>query len=210
MPNWHAFASARAHLARLTGTESGTRFAQADSPWPAPFPPPPPRPSGVVRRLPRYYGSVRLPTPVHHRRTPLGFPMRPAANWPQTTVGSPGSRARCFRACAGSQTARGPVAPRDLGTHQFCLPPASTASAPRTARCCGDDLSRLNGRPARSPVNASRGQLPAPMHDSGPAWVANPSPYRTLIYCTSPVLTGARKPSPPNLAEPGPPARGGS
>jgi len=29
---------------------------------------------------------------------------------PQVVVGSPGSRARCFRACSGSQTARGPLA----------------------------------------------------------------------------------------------------
>ncbi len=32
---------------------------------------------------------------------------------PQAVVGSPGSRARCLRACSGSQTARGPFASRD-------------------------------------------------------------------------------------------------
>jgi len=31
---------------------------------------------------------------------------------PQADMGSPGSRARCFRACSGSQTARGPFASR--------------------------------------------------------------------------------------------------
>ena len=34
---------------------------------------------GVVQRLPRYYGAVRLPTSVHHRRLSLDFPVRPAA-----------------------------------------------------------------------------------------------------------------------------------
>ena len=34
---------------------------------------------GVVRRLRRYYGPVRLPVAVHRRRTSLDFPTRPAA-----------------------------------------------------------------------------------------------------------------------------------
>jgi hypothetical protein len=34
---------------------------------------------------------------------------------PQATAGSPGSRTRCFHACTGSLTARGPGAPRDGG-----------------------------------------------------------------------------------------------
>jgi hypothetical protein len=34
---------------------------------------------GLVRRLPRYYGAVRLPALVHHRRVSLDFPMRSAA-----------------------------------------------------------------------------------------------------------------------------------
>jgi hypothetical protein len=31
------------------------------------------------------------------------------------------------------------------------------------------------------------------MHDSEPVWIANPSPYETLIHNTLPVLTGAPK-----------------
>ena len=34
----------------------------------------------------------------------------------QKDAGSPGFRARCFRACAGSLTARGPVLPRQCGS----------------------------------------------------------------------------------------------
>jgi len=63
----------------LSGSASGTSFAGTDSPWPGPFPPPPP-PTGItpafVRRLPRYYGPVRLPMSVHRSRTPLGFSAR--------------------------------------------------------------------------------------------------------------------------------------
>src|SRR3989304_3497280 len=33
---------------------------------------------GVVRGLRRYYGPVRLPVSVHHRRVSLDFPTRPA------------------------------------------------------------------------------------------------------------------------------------
>src|SRR2546428_5436355 len=36
------------------------------------------RSPGFVRRLPRYYGAVRLPTSVHHRRASWNFPVRPA------------------------------------------------------------------------------------------------------------------------------------
>jgi hypothetical protein len=50
-----------------------------------------------------------------------------------------------------------------------CLPPAPTASASR--RMC---LSRLNTRPARSPVNASTPPLRAAPHDSGPVWITVP------------------------------------
>src|SRR5258707_1109786 len=42
---------------------------------------------GVVRGLPRYSGSVRLPRSVRHRRTSLDFPMRPKAT---AALGSPG------------------------------------------------------------------------------------------------------------------------
>jgi len=63
---------------------------------------------GVVRGFRRYYGSVRLPRSVHHRRASLDFPTRPVPPSGPADLGSPGSRARCFRACSGSLTARGP------------------------------------------------------------------------------------------------------
>ena len=76
--------SARGRWSREPGSMSGTRCRQTDFPWPAAFPPPPPRPShcrpSFVRRLPRYYAAVRLPSAMAHRRTPEGFPMRSALN----------------------------------------------------------------------------------------------------------------------------------
>jgi hypothetical protein len=52
-------------------------------------------------------------------------------------------------------------------------------------------ISRLNTWPARTPVNASPGPLRGPAHDSGPVWLAMPSPYDSFIQHTSPVLIGA-------------------
>ena len=64
-----------------------------------------------------------------------------------------------------------------------CGPPLIlTASAPRRLV-----LSRLNTRPVRLPVNASTLPLQAAPHDSGPAWVASPSPYDCFIHTTMPV-----------------------
>jgi len=67
------------------------------------------------------------------------------------------------------------------------LPLLLTASASRSK-----GLTRLNTRPARSPVNASAPPLRASPHDSGPVWVTIPSPYDFCIHYTSPVLTGAQ------------------
>src|SRR5579875_4070033 len=62
-----------------------------------------------------------------------------------------------------------------------------TASASR-----GRLLTRLNTRPARSPVNASSLPSRAAPHDSGPVWVANPAPCDSFIHYTSSVLTSAQ------------------
>src|ERR1700739_594521 len=67
------------------------------------------------------------------------------------------------------------------------LPHLLPASASRS-----EFLTRLNTRPARSPVNASTPPLRAAPHDSGSIWVANPLPYYFFIHYTSPVLTGAQ------------------
>ena len=95
-------------------------FCSKGSPWPAPFPPP-------LRRLlvglcsRDFFGTTGLsdfPWSFIIWRASLDFPMRPVTGpqRSQATMGSPGSRARCFRACAGSSTARVRRASRDADT----------------------------------------------------------------------------------------------
>src|SRR5437016_5276224 len=62
------------------------------------------------------------------------------------------------------------------------LPLSPTASASRS-----EFLTRLNTRPAPSPVNASTSPLQATPHDSGSVWVASSLPYDFCIHYTSPV-----------------------
>jgi hypothetical protein len=48
-------------------------------------------------------------------------------------------------------------------------------------------LTRLNTRPARSPVNASTSPLRVTPHDLGPMWVATSHSCDSFIHYTSPV-----------------------
>jgi hypothetical protein len=125
-----------------------------------------------------HYGAVRLPMVVHHRRRPLDFPMRPAA--PSATGDH--RRSRFSReVCPDMLGVSDRAGLRGVSRYRRprCgLPLPSTASASRR-----NLLSRLNTRPARPPVNASR----TAAHDSGPVWVATPSPYDSCIRNTSPV-----------------------
>ncbi|GEM_PF-3966585 len=117
----------------------------------------------------------------------LDFPTRPARPSGPVNMGSPGSRARCFRACSGSLTARGSGASGD-GRRVGCgLPLPPTASALRSKF-----LSRLDTRPARTPVNALPMPSRTPAHDLGPLWAANPSTYDSFIHYTLPVYPGAQ------------------
>src|SRR5206468_3094481 len=130
------------------------------------------RSSGIVRRLRRYYGPVRLPLAIHRRRTSLDFPTRPAGPSPTGGQGlSRFSREACRRMHGVSDRAGLPGVSRYR--RPGCgLPLTSTASASRSKV-----LSRLNTRPAPSPVNASRPSSRTVAHDSGPVWVAIPSPW---------------------------------
>ena len=52
-------------------------------------------------------------------------------------------------------------------------------------------ISRLNGWPARTPVNASPPPSRTTAHDSGPSWIATPSMSGVLIPFLMPVYPGA-------------------
>ena len=128
---------------------------------------------GFVRRLLRYYGSVRLPISVHHRLQPFDCPTRSAD--PAITEANGISRfpskvhpyMRGVFDRAGFQDVLPWRRPR------CCLPPNSRTSAPRSNPPRGGALiSQLNTQPARPPVNASPSPLRTPMHDSGPVWLA--------------------------------------
>ena len=149
---------------------------------------------GFVRQLLRYSGPVRLPVLVHLGLAPFGFPSRPAAPSAAGEHGTsrfpcealPGMRGVSDRAgtCDVSPWRRADFAFRIQGRRR--LPEGV--------------ISRLNTRPARSPVNASPRPLRAAAHDSRSAWLARPSPYGTCIRCTSPVSRRTLGPSAPKLA----------
>jgi hypothetical protein len=133
---------------------------------------------GLVRRLCRYYGAVRLPVPVHHRRVSLDFPLRPPS--------SGGHRISRFplKVLTYMHRVLDRARSRSVSRYRrprFCLPTISTAWAPRSKHRSRDgvSISRLNTWPARPPVNASPAPLRTPMHDSELVRVASPSPYET-------------------------------
>src|SRR6266545_249082 len=148
---------------------------------------------GLVRRLRRYYGTVRLPVAVHHRGASLDFPMRSGicslpdghgiSRFPLKVL------ARMHRVLdrAGSKCVS------RYRRFQSCLPLRSRASAPRSGHCLrdGGSISRLNTSPARTPVNASPSSLRTKVHDSETVWIATPSLYETFIHNTLPAFTGA-------------------
>jgi hypothetical protein len=100
----------------------------------------------------------------------------------RANVGSPGSRARCFRTCTGSLTARDSGASCDSDASGVAFRISLRRRHPG-----GMVLSRLNTRPVRTPVNASTMPLRTSPHDSGPLWAANPLTYDSFIHYTSPV-----------------------
>ena len=137
---------------------------------------------GVVRRLRRYYGPVRLPLVVHRRRVSVDFPTQPAM---PSTAGDQGLSRFSREVRPGMLGVSDRAGLRRVSRYRRAgcgLPPISTASASRS-----ELLSRLNTRPAPSPVNASRPSSRTATHDSGPVWLARPSPYDSFIHYTSPV-----------------------
>src|SRR6266404_77063 len=140
-----------------------------------------------VRGLLRYYRSVRLPRSVRHRRTSLDFPTRPKATAALGGLGISRFPCEVLAYVHGVSDRAGLWHTSQYRCTRWGLPLSPTASASRRKI-----LTRLNTRPARSPVNASTLPLRAAPHDSGPMWVATPLSYDFCIHYTSPVLTGAQ------------------
>src|SRR5208337_1775921 len=55
-------------------------------------------------------------------------------------------------------------------------------------------ISQLDIWPVCTPVNASPVPSREPAHDSGPVWLAGPSPYGSFIHYSLPAFTGAFHP----------------
>src|SRR5712671_3096941 len=142
---------------------------------------------GFVRRLLRYYRAVRLPRSVRHRRTSLDFPTRPKATAARGGLGISRFPREVSAYVHGVSDRAGLWHTSRYRCTRWGLPLLLTASASRSVF-----LTRLNTRPARSPVNASSPPLRAAPHDSGPMWVATSHSYDFCIHYTSPVLTGAQ------------------
>jgi hypothetical protein len=81
----------------------------------------------------------------------------------------------------GSQTTRGGADPSRYRIRPCCL------LLPRRHRHPELKLSPLTTWPTHTPVNASRDASRRPAHDSGPVWVATPSPRRTFTAYLLPV-----------------------
>ena len=169
---------APAHCARRSGAASGTRFADAGSPWPVPFPPPPPPPPRG--RLCSETSAVLRNCPTSHARSSSAYVL----DFPDTACQQPQAvpwdlpvleqdvspcmhrvydraRPNASRACDASAIAFRLIPRRRLleerlfrGSIPGLLGPLSNASAPPYAR------------------------LP---HDSGPARFATPSPCGFFI-----------------------------
>ena len=135
------------------------------------------RARGVVRRLRRYYGPVRLPALVHPRLTASAFPERPA----QRSTGRASSGISRFSRMKDSVHAQ---VLRPRGVHRTARANAAGSVAFRLVRRRRHPeavISRLNSWPACTPVNASLRPRGSPTHDSGPPWIATPSMSGVLI-----------------------------
>ena len=142
--------------------------------------------SGFVRRLPRYYGSVRLPVFVHHRIPSLDFPIRPeSTGCLRENPGSLNFRARYVPTCQGHRPRRTPA--------QLAM--ALDRILP-SALCQGVGVLKLGvfrgsiAWPVVPPVYASYLALRPCPQDSEPVWLARPSPYDSFIRYILPVRCG--------------------
>jgi hypothetical protein len=128
----------------------------------------------LVRKLHRYYGPVRLPPSVHHRRISFGFPARTLVIQGRTEDLPASVRESLLPcevlACMGSATPRDPSALSRLRADQYCLRPMGRASASRTWTFRGsipsphDLLSTLRLHPCEC-TRMTRSQM----------WLATPS-----------------------------------
>ena len=140
----------------------------------------------VVRQLPRYYGPVRLPTPVHRMRAPSGF--HPRAGAPSALAGRGLSRfpREELPDVHGVSDRVGSRRCLALAASPVLLLALGTASAPQV-----NTFSRLNTQLARTPVNASPSPRGSRRMTRGRSGLLHLASYRTFTRYSSPAFIGA-------------------
>ena len=136
------------------------------------------------------------PARLAYRRAGYCLPPAPTASAPPTDIDFEARKpSLCVplstlrpqpRGCQRMTQGRGGL----LGLPRMALP--STTLLPAHWRLPG-----LNGRPARTPANASQPALRLATHSSGPRWIATPSPYDSCIRYTSPLNPALPPPQTP-------------
>ena len=163
-----------APVSRLSGSASGTCFASSHSPWSPPFAPPAPQRATLAL----FVGfPATMAESDFSRPCIIGYgssPSRcgPAASAERSIARSPGSRARSVCTC---QCLRPRRAVWTLAMSRPSVLPSVTGTTSAPGKRV---LSRLNGWPVRSPVNASLMPSRAAAHDSGSMWIGRVGPRR--------------------------------
>jgi len=169
-------------VTRAPGAVSGACFAGSRSPWPPPFAPPAPLRSGPLCSSASQLLWQSLTS--RDRASPATAPRLPDADRRRL----PNGRSRDL-----------PVPAQGASAHARVFDHAGSSGARDDALGCvafhhmhgvgtqDRTLSRLDGWPMRSPVNASPRPSRATAHDSGPMWIATPSSQGTCTLYSLPV-----------------------
>ena len=165
-------------------------------PWPAAFPPPPPPLPGFHLQPCSAASPVLRSSPTSCARGSSSYALRLHDAHCTRRFPAGCSRARdlpvpvreCFRACAGSLTARGPARLADAAAPGVAFGLSPQRRHPGRQCCCTGHIFRGSIPGPHVPLSTlrlhPREHTP---HDSGPLWLARPSPYDSFIHYTSPV-----------------------
>ncbi len=150
---------------RLPRAVSGECCRKRCSPWPAPFSPQAPPKIALLGSS----GSSIVWCGPEPARLPCGFAPSQTGLLPlraEALQRSPGSRAGCFSACAGSKTTQDRWLARDYREPSWCLPLTRNEVGILVLR-----FSKLNTRPTDAPVYASGHISRCLLQDSRSRWI---------------------------------------
>lgn len=169
---------------RLPGAESGACVAGPCSPWPPPLAPPAPHPVAWICS-PASWLLWRSPTSLV-RASSASAPRLPDADRRQASLAAVGQEISRFPNKERMYMPGSLTSPDWVGTRDF----APSHVAFRVCDHVGTrikNISRLNGWPVHTPVNASLYASRPTAHDSGTIWFANPLLSGTFTLYSLPV-----------------------